>query len=229
MIFFHGAGSNGSGILNNSAITAPLLNRGYALIAPNGLGKEHSDGTIDSFWNWTDHRDWQDDYGYLHSVISNATGRFAIDPNKIIIAGHSNGATMVWYLACRGFDLRIKFFAPINGTPIHNWQRSCSLNQPEFNLLHMNGASDIVAPVEGRMTADGTPDRLGAHDTLEGIAKRARCDVEKRRNESGVVTVRWQNCIGDSQFNLMIVPGGHTVPRVWANTMLDWYEKLNQN
>ncbi len=229
VIFLHGSGSNGAAVISNSTITTPLLNRGYALIAPTGLDVKYSGNETSSGWIWEGRRNGRDDYRYLRKVISDVTGRFEIDPDKIVVAGHSNGATMVWYLACAGFDRRLKFFAPISGTPVRGWRRPCSRNQPEFSLLHMHGASDTVVPFKGTQPNNGFTGWLGAQEAVEDIANRARCKLSKQQGVPEATTTNWSDCIGQSQFRVALVPGGHSVPKAWGDTMLDWYEALNPN
>ncbi|MEM1361897.1 MAG: polyhydroxybutyrate depolymerase, partial [Pseudomonadota bacterium] len=53
MVFLHGWGSSGANALANGRISPPLLERGYAFIAPNGLPRSSGNGGT-----WGFHPDW---------------------------------------------------------------------------------------------------------------------------------------------------------------------------
>ena len=89
----------------------------YMQLAPladtKGFYYAHPSGTVDStqnyFWNATDaccnfDGSKVDDSAYLESVIKEIEARYPIDPKRVYLVGHSNGAFMSYRMACDHAD-----------------------------------------------------------------------------------------------------------------------------
>lgn len=227
VLFFHGAGQSGAGTISNGFLADPLLKRGYALIAPDALDITYGDGRQGSGWIWEGRRGMRDDYRFVRSVLTDAEQKFPIDPERVIVAGFSYGATFAWYLACANRYLIFRFFAPIGGTPVRGRLLKCGTVRPRFHMMHMHGTADTVFPVSGSYASDNWPGWLGAEEAIAGLAERARClKNETVQDGSADVTV-WRRCRSGNDIRVVLVPDGHQLPVDWADRAVDWFEAVS--
>lgn len=160
-LFFHGSASTGDRSVTNSLLVGPALARGYAVIAPTALNVEYGNGTVDTGWVINGRQGSRDDYRFTRNVITDAETRFPIDTSRILTAGHSMGATYIWYMSCAAIDFRLSAFAPIGGTLYKGNFAPCDDMRPRYNLMHTHGTSDLVMPHNGRSNAIRIVENLG--------------------------------------------------------------------
>ncbi len=220
VLFFHGSGGNGAKVIRSPRVALNLLQSGYALIAPSALDITYSGGRRFSGWIWEGSREGRDEYGFIRSVMDDAVAKFPIRSEEMIVAGHSNGATLVWYLACAGIDNRLRDFAPIGGTPVRDRPLTCADAQQTFNLLHTHGRFDRVVPINGTQNETGFPGWQGAQEAVEMIAMAADC-AEDIAEDAAPSTLVYQ-CFSGTEFRLDITDGGHEIPEDWAATVIAW-------
>ncbi|WP_053005905.1 dienelactone hydrolase family protein [Kiloniella spongiae] len=100
VIFYHGAGRSGADTLNNTAMIKAMNDRGYAVIAPSGLKRPNS--RFGPGWSFIPQRKkMRDELAFTREVLDDASFKFNIDRNKILMSGFSIGGSLVWYLACQ--------------------------------------------------------------------------------------------------------------------------------
>ena len=227
VIFFHGSGGSGASVIRDAALVAPLLQKGYALIAPSALDVTYSGGRRLSGWIWEGQRDGRDDYRFVQDVINDATSKFPIQEEDLIVAGHSNGATFVWYLACEGLDTRLRNFATIGGTPVRDRLLSCADVRPSFNLYHTHGTADSVVPVDGTQRTATWHGWLGAIEAVEMMAAASGCsEKEEIATSETTETTRWYGCQSGAEFRVDLNDGGHEIPTNWVETLFAWSQDL---
>ncbi|RYE89723.1 MAG: hypothetical protein EOO75_11345, partial [Myxococcales bacterium] len=82
--------------------------------AQKGILYAHPAGTLNAqlqpFWNATDaccdfFKSQVDDVAYLSGLIDEIKGRYAVDPKRVFLVGHSNGGFMAHRMACERADL----------------------------------------------------------------------------------------------------------------------------
>jgi len=158
VILLHGhGGASGSADFEES----------YMLLRPlaevRGFLYCHPDGTVglanDQFWNATDgccdfFNAGPDDAGYLRAMIEEISGQFAVDPKRVFLVGHSNGAFMAYRMACESADL-IAGIASLAGTTFLDPNR-CVPAQP-VNILHIHGTADPGVPYAGGANQTAPP------------------------------------------------------------------------
>lgn len=227
VLFFHGSGQSGAGTISNGFLADPLLKRGYALIAPDALEITYSGGRTDTGWIWEGRRGMRDDYRFVQSVLTHAGKTLPIDPDRILIAGVSNGATFAWYLACANRFPKFRFFAPIAGTPVRNRPLKCRTVRPRFSLMHMHGTADTVVPSTGTQASDTWPGWLGAGEAVAGMAERASCFKSRTDQDGSAEVTTWTRCRAGNSLRLVLVPDGHYIPVDWGDRALDWFEELS--
>lgn len=225
VVFLHGAGGTGLGILRMTGTVNALTDRGYAVIAPDGL--PWGGGRGGGIWNFLpglEREDPRDETAFLSSVVADAAERYGVDPDRVVLAGFSAGGFMVNYLAC---DTPAAFaaYAPVSGGFWRPHPEACA---GPVRLFHTHGWRDSTVPLEGRPLRDG---RWVQGDIFEGLTiwRAANgCDWADPDgySETGQFMRRRWDCRPGSALELALFPGGHGVPEGWADMMLDWFEAL---
>ena len=226
VMFFHGSHSNGDKIVVNHRLAGPLLERGYALVAPTALDITYSGNRRGTGWLNEGQRGERDDHRFVIDVIGDMGGRFPIDRDRILMAGHSNGAIFLWYLACADIHPKLRSFAPINGTPVRHQLGDCENPRPRFNLLHTHGRLDETVPFIGRNPADGSWSTLGAEEAMTGLLTHQNCGEITEEIAQPFRIHTWTRCNSNHSYKMVVFEGGHFMPRAWPDFALDWFEGL---
>ncbi|GAB5449625.1 MAG: hypothetical protein Gyms2KO_44980 [Gymnodinialimonas sp.] len=223
VMMLHGAGGRGEGMVN--MLAAAVTARGYALIGPQGLRREGSQ--FGSTWSF--HPEFtpvRDEAAFFEEVLADATATHGIDRDAVLIAGFSIGGSMTSYLACDAPDIA-RAYAPVAGA---FWRPHPALDAcaGPVDVLHTHGWTDGTVPIEGRVFRDGAVRQGDVFASMEiwretnGCARSAPDEIT---NEGPYWHRIWSSCdAGSLQFALF--PGGHAVPRGWADMALDWFEGL---
>lgn len=225
VIFLHGAGGTGRGTLGMTGTVRAFTERGYAVIAPDGLPwREDRRGGIWSFRTDLVRENPRDEAAFFDEVTADAAERHDIDPDRVILAGFSAGAFMVTYLACSDPGA-FPAYAPVSGGFWRPHPESCA---GPVNLFQTHGWADGTVPLEGRSLGNG---RFLQGDIQEGLALFRDANGCTRPDASGKRTTgdflrRYWTCDDGTALEFALFPGGHGVPAGWADMMLDWYEAL---
>jgi polyhydroxybutyrate depolymerase len=140
VIMLHGYSQTGASEEKYLQIQPLAAARGFLYCYPDSL--------IDQwgmpFWNATDSccdfgNTGVDDAGYLRALIEEILHRFAVDPKRVFLIGHSNGAFMANRMACHSADL-IAGIASFAGLTFLN-PSLCAPSEP-VNILHIHGTAD---------------------------------------------------------------------------------------
>lgn len=223
-LYLHGWGGSAAGVVRNRALRAALAARGYALIAPEGIPSLHHRN-----------RDWgvadgsphpRDDLAFLAAVAEDAA-RHGVDRSRILMAGFSRGASMVWDVACRAPGTA-RAYAPVSGAFWEPMPTSCAGG---VDLFHIHGWTDRVVPLEGRAVAGGRLVQGDVFGSLRILRAALGCNPqmpdEARDHVGGAElwTRRWSHCPG-GDLVFVLHPGGHALPPGWLTLVLDWFEGL---
>lgn len=203
----------------------PLLDRGYAVIAPQGLSWRGGEGGSWSFLPETIRPRARNEAAFFAPALSDAQVRHRLAIEKGMLAGFSAGGFMVSYLACETSNT---FFAypPVAGG---FWRPQPTECGGPLRLLHTHGWTDRTVPLEGRPLGD----RFLQGDIFEGMALWRRANACASPAPSGVsqsgtfLRRKWDCALGFAR-ELALYPGGHRVPKGWADMALDWMEGLAQ-
>ena len=222
VVFLHGAGGTGGYSISNADVVAPMLARGYAVIAPDGSRSFGNGGG--RVWNFLPGREGRDEADFLRDVLRDAAGRFALDTGAPVLAGFSAGGFMVSYLACaRPGDFAA--YAPVSGGFWRPQPEHCA---GPVQLFQTHGWRDTTVPLEGRALRGGA---FVQGDIFAGMALWRQAngcagDDPSRYSETGPFQRRRWDCAPGSALEFALFPGGHQVPAGWADMMLDWFEAL---
>jgi len=169
-----------------------------AAAARNGMIYLHPDGTTNSngsrFWNATDaccdvDGSGVDDSSYLAALIAEIGTHVAVDPQRVFVVGHSNGAFMSHRMACDHADI-IAAIVSLAGAPPAD-AAACRPSEP-VAVLQVQGSADDQVRVAGGTVAGLAPgdDRLKPYPPLEAsLAEWARVDGCARTRTPSAATL----------------------------------------
>ena len=219
VVFLHGYGGSGAGILKNKTLVQSVTARGYALIAPDGSLRG---GGSRRSWVFRPHWEGRDEAAFFAAVLADAAGQFLVVPDRALLAGFSSGAFMVNYLPCSNPEL-FAAYAPVSGSFWRPQPETCA---GPVRLFHTHGWSDGVVPLEGRPLGGGRFQQGDAFAGLELWRQTNGCTShapDQRWQDGGYLLRSWQ-CGPGADITLALFPGGHQVPAGWTEMVLDWAE-----
>lgn len=222
VVFLHGYGGSGRNTINIDRMVDPLLARGYAVIAPNGL-RSRGDGPMS--WNFFPGWEGREEVGFLTDVVADASERFGTSSDTVLLSGFSAGGFMVNYLACDAPET-FSAYAPVSGGFWRPHPVSC---EGPVKLFHTHGWSDNTVPLEGRKLGGGRFEQGDIFAGLEIWREANQCWDEKPSGfsrDGDFMLRKWNGCAEDAALEMALFPGGHTVPEGWADMAIDWFEGL---
>jgi polyhydroxybutyrate depolymerase len=156
-----------------------------------------------SYWNSNASRKLPDDVAYLNRLLSDLQSRLCSHPNRVVLAGVSNGGGMAALAACR-MASRIAALASVAGG--YDGQPPCRPSRV-LPVLEIHGTADPVVPYFGagkRRTADGLP------PFVNGWLGRDGCHGPARRTRLSHRSVRftWTRCAKGALVEHVQIAGG---------------------
>jgi polyhydroxybutyrate depolymerase len=145
LLLYHGVTSNAAQIVVATGMEAKAAAEGFVLAAGNGVGASWNAGACCQ----PAVSQGIDDVGFTRDLVAALTRDYCIDPARIYASGFSNGAAMVFRLACEASDL-IAGFAPVGGSVAID----CAPSQPRPMLVINNVSDPIVPYVLGQISYD---------------------------------------------------------------------------
>ena len=189
LIFLHGYQGSGLGSLRWKALQAAAADLGAALIVPESKGDAWS---MDNSPEKSAGGD-ATELAYFDAVKQDATTRFAVDPDRMVVVGASAGGMAAWMLACHR-SASFAGFVPMAGTFWAPVPPTC--DGPVASVVHIHGDSDTTVPLEGRAIGPAhqgsVSEALAMYGAYGGFGAATqdqiddlRCDM--RANPSGAV------------------------------------------
>ena len=229
LMFLHGWGSSGEGTLTMRGVVDAALERGYAVIAPDGIPREGRSGRTWAFHPERPQR--RDEIAFLTAVRDDAAERFGLDPGRMLLAGFSIGGSMTSYLACAEPDA-FAAYAPVSGSFWRPHPETCA---GPVRLLHTHGWRDPVVPLEGRLLRGDSldaPNAVAQGDVWHAMdlwrqAGGCRLQADEFASDDTYWRKDWTSCSDGAALGFALFDGGHGVPPGWADMALDWFEGLS--
>ncbi|MEM1273653.1 MAG: PHB depolymerase family esterase [Pseudomonadota bacterium] len=230
LMFLHGAGSSGQSVLGLRGMVETARARGYAVLAPDGVTREGRNGRG---WNFHPLRPpSRDEIAFLTAVRDDAAARFGIDGDAVILGGFSIGGSMTAYVACSAPDA-FAAYAPLAGNVWRPHPESCA---GPVRMLHVHGWTDGTVPLEGRILRGvgsgidpNEPGVFAQGDVFQALElwRMTNACTHNARSFRRTETYwlrSWQDCSPGAELTFALFDGGHSVPRGWADLVLDWAE-----
>ncbi|HYH51127.1 MAG TPA: alpha/beta fold hydrolase [Acidimicrobiia bacterium] len=174
VVLLHGYTSNGERQAGYFGLPALADRAGFLLATPNGT----RDRMGNRFWNATDACcDWfrtgVDDVAYLDAMIDEIAAEHPVDPARVFVVGHSNGAFMAHRYACDRSN-RVAAIVTLAGM---QWKDQANC-KPEsaVSVLQVHGRNDMTVRYEGGYTPAGA--YPGAVETVAAWAAHTGCTGE---------------------------------------------------
>jgi polyhydroxybutyrate depolymerase len=211
---FHGGGVKLEWHIRLIGMNATADAHGFLVVYPQGITGPFGLGT----WNagsccgiamWKN----VDDVKFTAALIDDLASRYAIDRRRIFATGMSNGAMLVYRLACELSD-RIAAIASIAGTLKVD---TCKLHRP-VPVLHFHGTADESVPYKGGYGKIRTSGEFrSVAETVQMFIQLNGCrkDPEKLYEKGDVTCYSFLSCRDNATVTLCTIEGGgHTWPGV---------------
>lgn len=200
LIFAHGYQGSALGIIRNPRLSKIANDLGVAFIAVKSLGQSWSTANAP-----TATRKSEDvELAYFDAVKKDVTSRFAIRPDRIVMAGASAGGMLTWTLACERSE-EFAGFIPMSGTFWAPLPQTC--RGRVANIIHFHGDRDTTVPLNGRFV--GGTYQGSVHKALAMYRAYGKFSAARPHNEEGLRCGNSMNAGG----NIMIFclyNGGHS-------------------
>jgi polyhydroxybutyrate depolymerase len=206
-------------------LTAESERRGFLYAMP--VGTVGPDGN--RFWNATAaccdiFGSGVDDSGYLDRLLRAVKAAYAVDPTRVYLVGHSNGAFMAYRMACDHAD-EIAAIVSLAGA-VTNDPSQCAPSRP-VSVLQIHGTADQTIAVNGGAIA-GHPypslaTTLATWRHLDGctdVADHAAASLDLDTGLPGAettVTTYSTGCRNDTVVEWWSIKGGAHSPALRAN------------
>ena len=157
VLSLHGFSSDGTQHAAQSGWEPFADGHNFVVAFPNGNWRS---------WNFSQYG--AGDIAWLRSVVADIANTWCIDPARVHVTGHSNGAFMAQRLACDAADL-FASVAEYAGGPPDSFMNACAPSRG-IGVALFHGEADFVVPAAwGAQARDGWVSRLacGATPTSE--------------------------------------------------------------
>ena len=211
LLVFHGAGGQGAGMARHTGLAGLGVQRGYAVVHPDGIDRRWNDGRGNS--------GAQDDVGFIRALLDSLGWELPVDARRIYAAGISNGAGFAYRLAC---DLPGVFagIAAVAGAPAAALEERCAATRP-VSVVAFQGTRDPLMPYQGGNVAVrrgrvlSAPRSAALFAEVNGCAPEPTVTTEPDTATDGTTIHRsaYTGC-GDGREVVLytIEGGGHTWP-----------------
>ncbi len=172
VVLLHGYSSTSELIVEEVGLLAEAGRRGSVTVLPDGL----VDQVGHQFWNATEAccdfwRNGVDDSAYLAAVIRDVVAEQPVDPERVLVIGHSNGGFMAHRLACDHAEL-LSGVVSLAGA-MHLDPAQCAPSRP-VDVVQVHGTFDMVVRYDGGQLMEG-PLHPGAVDSVRMWAAANGC------------------------------------------------------
>ena len=174
VVLLHGYGSNSSAQNTYFRLSAQADRATFFLAYPDGT----RDLVGRRFWNATDaccdfYGSSVDDVAYLDAVLDEIARQYRVDPARVYLVGHSNGAFMAHRFACDRPG-RVAAIVALAGMQWKDAQNCAALSP--VSVLHVHGRNDTSIQYQGGSLPRGT--YPGAVETVATWAAKNGCRGE---------------------------------------------------
>ncbi len=213
VLLLHGQGAYGILQLLYTAYDRLADRQGFLVVAPDTAYPMWNQWQIDAPPDGQAPVDPQvDDTGFLSALLDRVEARYCVDPHLMFATGHSSGAFMASYLACR-LPGRIASVVTVAATVYSDDAEDCATPRP-VPVLAFHGTADRNVPFDHQT--------FGVAGSNDGVVANVRRWATRRNGCTGASTVTqlapdvsrrsWDCPSGQPARLVRIQGGGHTWP-----------------
>ena len=182
LVVLHGRFGTGHQVRTASGFDAYASKDGFVAAYPDGLDKK-----------WFDARQYtlktktppvgSDDVGFILALVDDLVAKGLVDPARVYVVGHSNGAMMALTLACTHADRFAGVGVVAGNLPSPNFPgAACELSRA-VPAIFFQGTADPLIPFHGGgVGRDGERGFVAsADDTVKVFADKAGCGPGQKR------------------------------------------------
>jgi polyhydroxybutyrate depolymerase len=221
VLALHGAGGNGSGILDADGWAAKADKEGFVVVAPEGLPARPAVAanfrTNPQVWNSGQLRAGSpraaiDDLAFVRQLLDELLEKISYDERRVFCTGHSNGGGMTFRLAA---ELSERFTAV--GTVAGMLAVDDPRPKKPLPTLYILGTKDPLMPIDGGTVKLpwGTRENPPVGEPLAAWAAALGCQTEPQTvsEKDGVKTVQYPSKNGGPKLVVLYLEGhGHHWP-----------------
>lgn len=212
VIAFHGTNMTGAGMQDLTEFERFTDARGFLVIYPDG---------IEGGWSIGCDCTAADQLGIsdvvlIETLLTNVSSSYAIDLDRVYLAGFSQGGTFAQIAGCE-LAGRIAGVASVGATMLKRLAADCQAAAP-LPILFMHGTDDpLLSYTDGTTNFFSAPETLAKWADLNGCVGDAVSETEPDLDPNDLTRVRserFEDCDAGSEVSLYTVEGGgHTWPR----------------
>ncbi|MFT4124587.1 MAG: PHB depolymerase family esterase [Microbacteriaceae bacterium] len=225
LIVLHGASGSNTATETTTGLTALAEQDGFVVAYPRGTAFGRAVGGY--AWNaggccGRPVTDDVDDVAFLSALIDELIAEHNVDPERVYLAGFSNGGMMAYRFACE-LGQRLAGIVVVSGALNVD---SC-VAPTALPVLIVHGTKDGTVPYDGGPPSATQQKRLGywvnasVADATSFWSARDGCTSSTTASLGAVRTRVWDGCASGSALELVTIPGGiHRWPTT-ANESFD--------
>ena len=207
LLVLHGYSSAPEFAESGSGLSALVEAEGFIVVYPRANGSPTMWNAGGPFESWSG---GVDDVGFISSLIDHLIDRYAIDPARVYVTGHSNGGFMTYLLFSALAD-KIAGIAPMAGLVIEMPYPQPARRIP---IIHFHAIDDPAVQYRGQYFGS-----YKCHSAIAGLSywtERFGHETvpDTIYNANDVLGLRWPSPDGKSDFVLYTTPRGR---HEWLN------------
>lgn len=194
VIALHGSGSTAEALRSVTGFDGLADAEGFIVAYPEGIGQSWNSGQC----CWPAADSLIDDVDFLRQFISQALASYPVDPERVYITGHSNGAIMAQRVGC---ELSADIAAIVSVAGALDSSLRCNPELP-VPMLEIHGSDDPNVSYGA-----------GYHSTEVWRALDGCTGEQPRAADGNVVVQSWDACTDGAEVALItLLGGGHEWP-----------------
>lgn len=206
MLLLHYANGTPERMANLARVSRLAAERGAWIILPEAVNRQ-----------WRENPnglDLTDDVGFLERVVAIVTRDYAVDAQRIHLAGMSRGGFMANRLACES-DLPFSGLGLVAAGMRRQQDLQCPLER-SLRVIAIHGTRDFIVPYDGRLgllSANAHFERWAAHNECDPASERVHALPPLVDDGTSVSERVNDDCTAGSAVQLLTIEGGgHTWP-----------------
>lgn len=207
LVHFHGFREFAADVIAREDLREIATRLRFVLVVPQGEGQTWSHPGSPS--------QLRDDVAFTENVLADLRRRLPVDETRLWASGFSQGASMLWALACARPGL-FRFHLPISGAFWKPEPESCPAGARA--IRHIHGVNDVTFPLEGRPIRGGLFHQGRIRHALDLARKLDACRpaAEDTTSTLGALTCRRATgCERGAHLEFCLHAGGHDFDPSW--------------